>query len=151
MLFLFFLSDELFMVQNVPWIVLFYYWRPGHESLLYSTLWDFNLKLQEQSKTEFSSFEIAHYPLITSDTIQRNFRMKKKGWNTPDNGRNPIRQVLEGVTQGHPERVTQRQHSSNKVKDNKPTYPTTEQVVFFSSVLSDLAGFTILSLMPVMP
>lgn len=62
---------------------------------------------------------MAQYPLMASGTVQRNFRMKQKGWNTPDNGRNPIIQVLEGVTQGHPDRVTQRQHSTN----NSGTWP----------------------------
>lgn len=96
---------------------------------------------------------MAQYPLMASGTIQRNFRMKQKGWNTPDNGRNPIIQVLEEVTQGHPDRVTQRQHSSNNTGTwpEMTTYPTTEQVMFFSPALSDLAGFTTLGLMPVMP
>lgn len=35
-------------------------------------------------------------------------------------------------------------------RDNKPTYPTTEQDMF-SPVLNHLAGFTILGLIPVMP
>lgn len=70
-------------------------------------------------KTEFSSFVIAHFPLKMNGTIQRNFRMKQKGWNTPENSRNPIIQVLEGLTQGHPDRITQRQHSTN----NTGTWP----------------------------
>jgi len=42
--------------------------------------------------------------------------MKQKGWNSPDNGRNHIIQALERVTQGHPDSVTQRQHSTNNTE-----------------------------------
>lgn len=72
-------------------------------TLPYETLGIPQLGITKTVKTEFSSLEIAHYPLMTSGTFQRSFRIKQKGWNTPKNSRNPITQVLEGLTQGHPD------------------------------------------------
>lgn len=68
---------------------------------------------KDRVKTGFSSFEMAPYTLRRSGKIQRHCRMKQKGWNTPDNSRNHVIPVSERVTQGHPDSVTQTQHSTN--------------------------------------